>query len=114
MTTLTQVRPIRQPAPPAAVHGTCGLTLRINGTTYGVRPVDPGFAGLKAYRLTKQAATGSVYDVVETVSGIECDCADYEFRRKGLDGTAPCKHGSALAALGLLADRRPPQHAKNS
>jgi hypothetical protein len=77
------------------------LTLVINGTAYGVRPIAPGFAGVKAFQLRK--FNGAVYHVVQTLDGsIECDCGDFEFRRRDLTDE-PCKHGAALLACGLFS-----------
>src|SRR5689334_8545174 len=71
----------RQPARPA--HGTCRLTLTINGTPYRVRPVPAdSFAAIRAFRLRK--ADGTAYDVAETVHGHECDCPDFVFHRDGI------------------------------
>jgi hypothetical protein len=91
----------RRPARPA--HGTCRLTLTINGTAYSLRP-NPAdsFAALKAFRLRK--ADGTVYDVAETVHGLECDCPDFVFHRDGTDPDG-CKHVKALVACGLLGRR---------
>jgi hypothetical protein len=76
----------------------------INGTAYGVRPIAPGFAGVKAYQLKK--SQGTVYHVVQTLDGsIECDCGDFEFRRRDLTDE-PCKHGAALLACGLFSTGR--------
>jgi len=93
------------PAVVKPARRTASLTLTIKdkgrSTAYGVRPIDPGFAGVKAFRLTKQAGEGDVYDVVQTLDGIRCDCADHVFRREG-NSANPCKHGAALVAVGLL------------
>jgi hypothetical protein len=88
----------RQPARPA--QGTCRLTIRINGVNYTVRPNrGRGFAAIKAYRLRKP--NGTVYDVVQTVTGIECDRPDHVFHRDGID-PGGCKHVKAVVACGLL------------
>ncbi len=89
----------RKPARPT--HGTCRLTLNINGTSYGVRPVqaDPSSA-LQAFRLRKP--DGTAYHVARQPYGCECDCPDFVFHREGID-PAGCKHIKALAACGLLA-----------
>jgi hypothetical protein len=88
------------------------LTLVINGTAYGVRPIAPGFAGIKAYQLKK--SQGTVYHVVQTLDGsIECDCGDFEFRRGDLTDE-PCKHGAALLACGLLSKWRWTKSARKS
>jgi hypothetical protein len=95
-------RPVnRKPARPA--HGTCRLTLTINGTSYALRriPCDPG-AALRAYRLRK--ADGTTYHVAATEHGAVCDCPDFTFHRDGIDPEG-CKHVKALRATGLLATR---------
>jgi hypothetical protein len=98
MNTATMAPRKRKEARPA--HGTCRLTLTINGVPYDVRPVasDPSIAR-KAYRLRK--SDGTTYDVAWTDHGIVCDCPDFEYRRNGLTDQ-PCKHGAALVALGML------------
>lgn len=93
----------RKPARPA--HGTCRLTLAINGTDYNVRPTPAdSFAAIRAYRLRK--ADGTTYDVAETVHGHTCDCPDFIFHRDGLDPDG-CKHIKALVACGMLAPAQP-------
>ena len=99
MATMTKAtRTTGKPAPKAPT-GRCGLTLRINGERYKVRPLPADFGGLKAFRLTKP--DGSFHDVSRGVHGRECTCGDYIWRR---DGIAPlgCKHIKAARALGLL------------
>jgi hypothetical protein len=88
----------RKPARPA--HGTCRLSLHVNGTCYSVRPVpcDPS-AALRCYRLRK--ADGTAYHVSRHPWGCECTCPDFVFHRDGID-PAGCKHVKALAAVGLL------------
>lgn len=96
MLTITAPRPKVKPA------RRCGLTLSICGTKYRVRPIPAGEFGTRAYRLSKLAADGAVYDVIRSHHGlVECDCPDYEARRRGLT-TQPCKHGAALVAVGML------------
>jgi hypothetical protein len=91
------VKPTRTPA------GMCSLTLSINGTRYRVRPLDGrAFGALKAFRLTKQAGSGDVYDLAEDRDGHACDCPDFTFRRDGLDASG-CKHINAMIACGLLS-----------
>lgn len=84
-------------------HGTCGLTLSINGVKYRVRPLDvTGFGAVKAFRLSKQAADGAVYDLsVYLDDRAECDCPDFTFHRAGND-PAGCKHIKAARACGLI------------
>jgi hypothetical protein len=88
----------RKPVRPA--HGTCRLTLMINGTSYVVRPIQADdSAALKAFRLKKPDRT--VYDVAQTTHGLVCDCPDFVFHHDGLD-PAGCKHIKALVACGVL------------
>jgi hypothetical protein len=89
----------RKPARPA--HGTCRLTLTINGTTYALRriPCAPG-AARRAFRLRK--ANGTTYHVAATVHGAVCDCPDFTFHRDGIDPQG-CKHVKALSVVGLMA-----------
>jgi hypothetical protein len=90
--------PTRKTARPT--HGTCRLTLTINGTAYAVRPIaTDSFAAIKAFRLRK--SDGTAYDVAQTVHGFECDCPDWTFHRDGIDPDG-CKHVKALVACGLL------------
>jgi hypothetical protein len=93
-------RPVnRKAARPA--HGTCRLTLHINGTAYAVRPMacDPAAAS-RSFRLRK--ADGTACHLGATTHGPDCDCPDFTFHRDGID-PAGCKHIKALAAVGLLA-----------
>src|SRR4051794_26562934 len=88
-------RPARRPT-----HGTCGLTLKVNGVSYAVRPGPAdAFAALKSFRLTK--GDGTAYDVAVTLTGNVCDCPDFVFHRDGID-PAGCKHVKALAAVGII------------
>jgi hypothetical protein len=99
MSTMTAPRPpvkARKPARPT--HGTCRLTLSINGTNYSVRP-NVG-AAYTAFRLKK--SDGTTYDVASTEHGLTCDCPDHVFHRDGLD-PAGCKHVKAMVACGLLS-----------
>lgn len=85
--------------------GPLRLVLTIRRTDYDVRPVrcDPIIAE-RAFRLAK--ADGTLYDVVQTPFGPECDCPDFVYRRQGLD-PAGCKHVQALVACGLIAGLDP-------
>jgi hypothetical protein len=74
---------------PQSPTGWCGLTLKINGTRYRVRPLPAEFGGLKAFRITK--ADGSFHDVSRDVYGLQCTCGDFVWRRDGIDETG-CKH----------------------
>ena len=93
------------PAPTAAKdkpRGTCGLTLRINGERDTVRLIPArDFGARKAWRLRKLASDRVTYDVIGLVTGPECSCPDFVWRRDGID-PAGCKHCRALKALGLL------------
>lgn len=92
------VQTSRRPARPT--HGTCRLTLTVNGTAYRVRPIPAdAFAALQAFRLKK--FDGTTYDVALTVHGLTCDCPDFAFHRDGID-PAGCKHIKAMVACGLL------------
>jgi hypothetical protein len=82
-----------------APGGTCGLTLRINGESYRVRPIPAEFGVMRAFRLTKRS--GEFHDVSHQVYGHECTCGDFVFRRDGID-PAGCKHIRAARAVGLL------------
>lgn len=79
----------------------CRLSLTIAGTMYHVRPLaldDPD--DVRAYRLRK--ADGTVYHVLQNaMTGHQCDCGDFTFRRDGKD-PAGCKHVRALVAVGLF------------
>src|SRR5215213_7240330 len=99
MSTLAPASRTRKPA--RSAHGTCGLTLTINGTAYRMRPLgsDTAFGTIRAFRLTKQ--DGITYDVAQTIEGNTCDCPDHVFHRDGLD-PAGCKHLKALRACGVL------------
>jgi hypothetical protein len=93
---------------PRERHGTCHLTLTINGTDYRVTPltIPPGtFEARRAWRLRK-LADGTVYDVEAIDGGFACTCADACWRRNQLD-PAGCKHARALVALGLLPQLEP-------
>ena len=66
MTTLAH--PCHRTKPAPTVHGsygTCRLVLSINDTRYAVRPIRPGFAGRKAFRLRKP--DGMSYTIVRTL-----------------------------------------------
>lgn len=89
----------RKPVRPA--HGTCRLTITINGTAYNVRPIaSDTFAAFQAFRLRK--ADGTAYDVADTLYGHTCDCPDFVFHREGIDPSG-CKHIKALVACGILS-----------
>lgn len=96
--TATVNRP-RRPARPA--HGTCRLSLTINGVVYAVRPLPCDRpAASRSFRLRKN--DGTAYHVGATPHGLVCDCPDFTFSRDGID-PAGCKHIKAMVAVGLLA-----------
>jgi hypothetical protein len=87
-------------------HFGCGLSertiLAIKGVPYAAEAIDAGECGTAAFRLCKLAGDFEVYDVVRTWYGeVTCDCADFEFRRRGT-GLGPCKHGRACVDAGLM------------
>jgi hypothetical protein len=98
MATVSRPRKRRKPA-----HGTCRLSLTINGTGYNVRPIPTDAdAALKAFRLRKQ--DGTAYHVALTTHGLTCDCPDFVMSRDGIDPDG-CKHIKAMVACGLF-DRK--------
>lgn len=100
MATATKLQS-RKPSPtPGPSHGVARLTLTVNSVSYSVRPIPVEDDDLDiAYRLRK--SDGTVYDVSSGRFGIACTCGDHTFRREGRTAS-PCKHGAALAAVGLL------------
>src|SRR5947209_6225552 len=71
-------------------HGTCRLTLTINGASYAVRPVPcHPTAAQRCWSLRK--SDGTVYHASQHPWGAECDCPDFVFHRDGRD-PAGCKH----------------------
>lgn len=46
-----------------------------------------------------------VYTVARTATGIECDCADWTYRRQ--NDAEPCKHGKSLQAVGKMPGGKP-------
>ena len=83
----------------------CRLTIHIRGTAYAVTTmIAPALgAGRRSWRL-RNATSGLMYDVADTVHGPTCDCGDQTFRHEGIDGSG-CKHIRACRALGLLSGR---------
>lgn len=76
------------------------LVLEIAETRYAFRPVAcPEAIGCAAFRLVKD--DGTIYDLVQTEYGPQCDCPDFVFRRDGLDPNG-CKHIQALVAAGMM------------
>jgi hypothetical protein len=87
---------------------TVSLCIAINHTVYQVEPIRPQDPEItRAWRLAKEGADGAVYDVATHRShGHQCDCPDFECRRRGLDASG-CKHIKALVKMGLLEDPDP-------
>src|SRR5262249_53970367 len=86
--------------PPRPSHGVARLALSINGVDYNVRPIPvTGAIASRLYLLDKP--DGSTYSVAQTLDGLSCDCADFTFRRDGIDPNG-CKHIKALVAVRLL------------
>jgi hypothetical protein len=91
---------VSKPSAPRAREVRSSLVLVIDRTLYGVRVLG-GESGedARAFRLNKE--DGTLYDVAETRHGPRCDCADFVYRRDGLDPSG-CKHVKALVAQGLI------------
>jgi hypothetical protein len=74
--------------------------LEIKGATYAAEPIDPGFAGTAAVRVTK-LVSGDVYDVVLGHDGVvSCSCPSFVCRHEGKGSM--CKHGAAMVVRGFL------------
>lgn len=103
MATATDTAP-KTRKPPATPRGTCRLTLTINGTGYGVKPLPcPPEAARQCFELRK--GDGTTYHVSRHDHGAECTCGDFVYHRDGIDEQG-CKHIRSLVAVGLL-DTRP-------
>jgi len=95
------------PAPPAEARTGAEVlragAIAIRARVYAIErcAIDPRAREVEAlYALTSDA--GEVYHVCQVRgAGHRCTCADWEFRRAGID-PAGCKHCRALAAVGLL------------
>src|SRR4051794_9761329 len=75
-------------------------TVEIKGALYAVEPVDAGFAGVAAVRLTK-LSSGESYDVVLGHDGaMTCECPDFVVRHA--DKGTHCKHCKAALEHGLV------------
>ena len=86
-----------QPAPtPSVRHGTCHLTLRIDGVDYRLTRSPSVRAGWHLKRLSEPRA-GVTYCVLVHKKIITCSCPD------SVRGGAVCKHARALQAVGLLS-----------
>src|SRR5947209_2560685 len=91
MSTVTTASPVR--------HGLCGLTLRIGGTDYRLRPLPApaGFRSVWTLRKLDPEATAVTYSVaVPRGEPAGCTCPDHR-----VNG-AICKHVMALRALRLI------------
>src|SRR3954452_18890255 len=75
-------------------------TIEIKGDLYAVEAIPAGECGVSALRVTK-LVNGESYDVIRTHEDVvECDCPDYEARRRGTGQNG--KHGGASLPRGLL------------
>lgn len=101
-TAMTTAMKPRRPAR-ARPADTVRLTVHVNGVPYAARPlpVEPGSGVARLVRLRKLDGDRETYYIHRDDEGrVGCDCADFEFRHVGTGTT--CKHGRALAAVGLL------------
>jgi hypothetical protein len=100
MSSVTRPCAGEQRIPTRPSHGVARLTLTINGVAYNVRPIPmTGAIASRLYLLRKP--DGTTYSVAQTLDGLFCDCADYTFRRDGIDPDG-CKHIKAMVAVRLL------------
>jgi hypothetical protein len=90
-----------QPAPPIR-HGTCRLTLTIDGTDYKLSRSPTARA---AWHLKKRSGprAGVTYCVLTHKGIVSCTCPD------SIRSGAVCKHVRALQALGLVAKNAKPE-----
>ena len=92
-----------QPAPaPPVRHGTCRLTLTIDGTPYRLAKAPAARAAWHLKRMA-EPRKGTVYCVLTHKSVVTCTCPD------SITNGAVCKHVRALKALGLVARRARPE-----
>jgi predicted nucleic acid-binding Zn finger protein len=92
----------RKPRKVTEPTGTCGLTLRINGTKYKVRGSKARAFGAtaRAFVLAKVGGTES-YEVADTALGAVCDCPAFKYGR--IDNPKyDCKHVRSLIALQII------------
>jgi hypothetical protein len=82
----------------------CQLVLFIEGVSYHVKPIDPGFHH-RAFQLRKTDNT--VYHISEGENGAACDCPSGCWRPD-----TPCRHLRALAACTLIGPLSGPEPAK--
>jgi hypothetical protein len=75
------------------------LTLGIAAALYRIRIIPCETTAQKCYELRKP--DGTKYHVSQHITGPECTCGDYEFRRKNVD-PAGCKHVKALVMFGMI------------
>lgn len=82
---------------------TVSLCIAIDHQAYAITPIraeDPDI--IRAFRLEKKGGDSATYDVAEhALHGLRCDCADWTFRRDGLDPNG-CNHVIACVRMGLL------------
>ena len=81
-----------QPAPPVR-HGTCRLTLTIDGTEYRLSRSPSARAAWHLKRMA-EPRKGTVYCVLTHKCIVSCTCPD------SITNGAVCKHVRALKALG--------------
>jgi len=89
-------------AKPPVRTGRCGLTLRIDGRRYRLRPAPPTGRGSKIWNLTVlagQSRAGQSYSVCQFKHSVDCTCPDSSANN------AVCKHVRALQVLGLISPR---------
>jgi len=97
---------VNTPAPADDKPLTVAMVISIDGTHYAVAPLAPAPDAVKAFRLEKIGGDEAVYDVEELAGVSRCDCADFVFRREGLD-TIGCKHIRAAWMMGLIGEYTP-------
>ena len=76
---------------------TSETTLEITGKTYTV------ISSTNAQTRIQSQADDKVYDIEVCGERLECNCADFVNRRKGLPGQSACKHIQAVVDAGLMA-----------
>ena len=92
---------IKPSASPARSKKRFRILLEIDKTRYVLSRLRcDGGIGRRAFQLLKD--DGTIYDVIQTRYGPECDCPDFIFRRDGLDARG-CKHIQALVAARMIA-----------
>jgi hypothetical protein len=92
---------LRPKTPPKDPHGTCRLTLTINGQHYAVKKVECQAAGAsRCYELKKPGTAGTTYHIATFPYGVECDCPDFIYRREGT--ASECKHIRSMKVFGLI------------